>query len=413
MALNVDIALNAREFQATTKDVERDLENLSDVLEDFGTDAADAGREGEDALDTVGEAAKDAERKFRDLTDETDATRRELGRAEDAADDFGRAADDAGDKARRGMDRASEGVEEFKDEANSTAREAAASFDGSAESIADTFQEIAANAFAGFGPAGAVAGLAAAAGIGLAVAGFDAMNEAEQESRERASEWAAAYIEAGSTVLSAATQAQMAQDIITDPERWQEAQDNAREWGVSTAVAVAAMTGETWALAAANDSLTEAEAAAAEGMTGISDSGEMLSEMLQGATADTRNGREALDALNEELANGAIGAATYSETLTLMAQNTAGATHNVDEFGDSIYNLPDGTTVYVDAETGQATMNVDDIERRIYGIPDGNSTINVATGPVNSSSVANYIASRPSVQLTVKARTQAGIAIPV
>ncbi|GAA2172413.1 hypothetical protein GCM10009846_10250 [Agrococcus versicolor] len=413
MAMEVDLALNARRFQAGTKDAERALEGLSDVIDDFTRDASDAGEEGASSFDDMGDAAKDAEREFDDAARSIDDVRDELGRAEDAARDLGRKGKDAGDDMHDGMRRASDGVNEFRDEANSTARESAASFDGSAESIGDAFQEIAANAFGGFGPAGAVAGIAAAAGIGLVTAGFDAANEAAELSKERAAEWAAAFIEAGATVLDASTQAAMAQDIITDPERWQEAQDNAREWGVSTAVSVAAMTGETWALDAAQASLNERQEEAVGTSGAYTDAYGNVSLVQQGANQELVNGQEALNAINQEIENGTIGAATYSDTLILMAQNTDGATQSTNEFGDSVYALPDGTVVTVDADTGQAVLDVSNVAEDINNLPDGNSTINVTTGPVNSSSVAAYIRSRPSVELQIRARTQGGIAIPV
>jgi hypothetical protein len=84
----------------------------------------------------------------------------------------------------RGTRRAEDSLGEFKDEANSTAKEAAASFDGSADSIADAFQEVAANAFVGFGPAGAAAGLAVALGLGTAIAKTQELAEENNELRE-------------------------------------------------------------------------------------------------------------------------------------------------------------------------------------------------------------------------------------
>lgn len=128
-----------------------------------------------DSLDDVGDAGEDLERKFKDVFDTVQR-------------DSKRAGKDMGDSITDGARRAGEGVDDFKDEANSTAREAAASFDGSAESIGDAFQEVAANAFAGFGPAGAAAGLAAAAGIGLAIQSLqqaaDEANELTQDAVE-------------------------------------------------------------------------------------------------------------------------------------------------------------------------------------------------------------------------------------
>ncbi|MFJ2532790.1 hypothetical protein [Microbacterium maritypicum] len=164
-----------------------------------------------DAFDELEKAANsaDLDKELTKAQKATDKLDDELDDTRDAIKRLGFAARDAGDDSKRGMDRAEEGVKEFGEEANSTAKEAAASFDGSAESILDAFQEVAANAFAGFGPAGALAGLAIAAGIGIAVGQFQAAEEAAEELRERAREFAADAVNAGQSTdawLSGAAQ---------------------------------------------------------------------------------------------------------------------------------------------------------------------------------------------------------------
>lgn len=166
--------------------------------------------EAADAFDDLEKAAQSA-----DLDRELDKAQKATNELDDELDDardklkrLGYAARDAGDDSRRGMDRAEEGVKEFGEEANSTAREAAASFNGSAEDILDAFQEVAANAFAGFGPAGAIAGLAIAAGIGIAIGKFQEAAEAAEELRMKAVEYAGEAFDAGvstDTWLSGAT----------------------------------------------------------------------------------------------------------------------------------------------------------------------------------------------------------------
>jgi hypothetical protein len=152
------------------RDAERALDEVgrSDGLEQVGDNADQAAREVEGAADRM-------EKSFRDAFDTVKKESRDAGR---------KVGDDVGD----GFDRAKEGAQEFKEEANSTARESAASFDGSADSINDTFQEVAANAFAGFGPAGAAAGLAIAAGIGVARSAFDRAKEEAAALRDRIGE---------------------------------------------------------------------------------------------------------------------------------------------------------------------------------------------------------------------------------
>lgn len=143
------------------------------------------------------DAGRDLERDLDKAQDATEDLSKELDDARDQLKKLGHAAKDAGDDAKRGMKGAEDGIEEFGDEAKSTAKESAASFDGSAESIIDAFQEVAANAFAGFGPAGLLAGLAIAAGIGIAVQEFQKAAEAAEELRLKAVEYAGDAIEAG------------------------------------------------------------------------------------------------------------------------------------------------------------------------------------------------------------------------
>lgn len=141
-----------------TKDADRAGDKIGDSLTDSAKNADKAGDKIEKSFDTTFKSAgKDAD-KFE--TKVSDAFK-------DLARNAKKNADDVGDSFKKGTDKAGEGVEELRDEAKSTAKEAAASF-GSVEDALDAVQEIAANALAGFGPAGLAAGAIAAVGIGLA-----------------------------------------------------------------------------------------------------------------------------------------------------------------------------------------------------------------------------------------------------
>lgn len=153
----------------------------------------------EEALEDLERAAKsaDLDQEIEKAQKSTNKFEAEIDDANDSLRKLGRSARDAGDDTKRGMKGAEDGVKEMGDEAQSTAKEAAASFDGSAESILDAFQEVAANAFAGFGPAGALAGLAIAAGVGIAVGKFQEAEEAAEELRQKSIEYADDAREAG------------------------------------------------------------------------------------------------------------------------------------------------------------------------------------------------------------------------
>lgn len=150
----IPVGLETRGVTKGAKDAEKSLKDLEDAVTDTGKDGA---RD----LDKLEDELKDVQR-------QSDKTGRDIGRNMDD-----------------GFDKAKKGVNEFKDEANSTAREAAASFDGSAESIGDAFQEVAANALGGFGPLGAAAGIALAAGIGAGTAALTGMQEASEETKAK------------------------------------------------------------------------------------------------------------------------------------------------------------------------------------------------------------------------------------
>jgi hypothetical protein len=214
MAINIDIAANVRSFQGATRDVSRGLDDVADSLDDLARDTQRSAERAGDALSSgLEDGARDASRATQRLGDDIgdnvqDGTRdaeratEQLERSfRDLADGVARstrtAGTEVGTNVRRGTDDASEGLGELRDEANGTAREAAASFDGSAASIGDAFQEVAANAFAGFGPAGAAAGLAAAAGLGLIFAQLEKNGELTDANKEAAAELAAEYIETG------------------------------------------------------------------------------------------------------------------------------------------------------------------------------------------------------------------------
>lgn len=156
MPFKLSLVADVRGWLKGTADVERSLEDVADSLDELADDTKTSSR---DAADTL-------ERRFSDAFDKVKTEARTTGR---------KIGDDIHDGARRAED----GMNELGDEAGQTAREAAASFTGSAEDIVDAFQEVAANAFRGFGPAGQAAGLLAAAGLGILYTSLeDAADEA-------------------------------------------------------------------------------------------------------------------------------------------------------------------------------------------------------------------------------------------
>jgi hypothetical protein len=153
------------------------IEDVNDALKKIDDNLGDVAKSGDDDLGKIEKSLKDLNKEALKTGDELDKS--------------------IGKKTKKAAEEGKSGMDDFKQEANQTARESAASFDGSAESIVDVFQEVAANAFQGFGPAGAVAGLAIAAGIGLGVKAFEDGQASAEELKERIGELAGALIESG------------------------------------------------------------------------------------------------------------------------------------------------------------------------------------------------------------------------
>ncbi|RLP70968.1 hypothetical protein D9V30_00610 [Mycetocola reblochoni] len=162
--------------------VESSMDDAADAVDDLG-------REGDRAADRLEDAMKDAQGD----TDKLDAAYKDLGDTIRATSK--KAGSELGSDVKRGTTEGSEALGEFKDESRSIAQETATSFDGTAESITDVFRDLAATAFAGFGPAGLVAGVAVAAGIGLGVKAGEDLAEQINEARERAGELASELLD--------------------------------------------------------------------------------------------------------------------------------------------------------------------------------------------------------------------------
>lgn len=193
-AVSIDILANA-------KDAVRGAGKAADALDDVGKsldalvrDSATSGTAlGDNITDGAHDASKATDKLEHSFADLAKAAKRNI-------DDVGTALHK---DVKKGAAGATDSVDEFGREANSTAKETAASFDGSADSIVGAFQEVAANAFAGFGPAGAVAGLAAAAGIGLVSAQIATAAAETEDLKAQTSDLAQTYIDAGDAAAPA------------------------------------------------------------------------------------------------------------------------------------------------------------------------------------------------------------------
>lgn len=158
-----------------SKDAASELDRVGDGARALD-DVADKSTDAASGLERVGDAADDAARQAGTLDRDFTAA------LDNVADEARKAGDDIGDGVRNGVDRAGDGLNDFKDEAAGTAREGAAAFTGSWDDVGGVVQETLANAFAGFGPVGAAAGVAAAVGFGVL---YTKIREEAEQSEER------------------------------------------------------------------------------------------------------------------------------------------------------------------------------------------------------------------------------------
>lgn len=356
--IEIGVASETKAFkQGVDSGIIAPLEDAADKLDDLGKS------KGPDKLEA---GMKDAQKASEKLGKEVKSTADQIEREfRDSYKSVAKSSDD-------GMRAATEGVQDFKQEAEQSAKETAASFDGSFESIVGMAQEVSANALSGFGPAGAVAGLAMAAGIGLAVKGFEDVNEAQKVTEVAAAEWADKFIESGQRVATAAQQTGSMVAIATDPEKYKEATEAAEAWGVDVSTAMLAMSGNAPALKVVNDAVdllganAEKAKVAALGMstemggTGIA----VLPVVRQFDDASAR-----LDVLNGSMDEGARRARIVSDSYLELVNSAEGATEQVDELGNKVVTLPDNTQIFIDAQTKQASQNVDQFKGDLDTVP--------------------------------------------
>lgn len=377
---SINATLNATKFLRGVKDIDGALEDLEGSLDDVADEVKKVDR---------GNGFKDLERSAERAEDEMSDLEKRLRKVRDEAGDVG-------DKGKDGFRKLGDAGEEVSGELKQNLGETFSSFRGDLEDLPQIAQDV----FGGLagsvgGLAGAFALAAGAAGIGLLIGAFEQMNEASEESMERAGEWADAYIEAGSRTLTFEQQAAKVSAIISDQSgRYKVAEENAKLWGVSIDTAVAAMAGSTSAIDEVTKALdkkrdaSEKDAAAAQEMAEANGSALLA---LTPAEVEYNKAKDALNLLTGEMERGAQGADVYSRFLADTARATEGATEAVDEFGDTVISLPDGTQVYIDAETGQATSDVNAIQKKIYGVKGTTVGVNVSTTSA-SHGLNNWIA---------------------
>ena len=321
--ISINFLADVRDFLKGTKNVEDELDDVADSLDDVA-------KEGEQSTEKLQDS-------FRDLAKATK-----------------KAGDDVGDNMKRGFKKAEDGAQEFKDEANSTAKEAAASFDGSAESIVDAFQEIAANAFAGFGAAGALAGLAAAAGIGVVSKSILDAEESAKQAQARVEELGQAMIDAGdSSQRPLQSVVDELQNIVSNSEdavkKFKDIERASKFVGTSAEDLALAYAGQSDALEGQLDVLDDLIAKEEEVLDAQARGGSRFGAIQEAKVGTLKQQQEELKKVQEETEAAAAIEEAYLAAGGAEAQAKADAIAGINQAYDDVVN---SVTDFVNGETG-------------------------------------------------------------
>jgi hypothetical protein len=223
----VGIAADAKAFdQGIRSGVIKPLEAADDALKDLGKNR------GPEELERD---LKDAQKQTKELASETKDTARQIERSYK----------EAGQDIKKGV---GDGLKDAKQEAGQAGREGAASFSGEFSDVGDFIQETAANAFGGFGPLGAAAGVAAALGIGVLTAEITKQQEEADELKARLSDAYRTAAEEGRNYLDTAQMIAEVSDLMFNEDRaeeWKRVQEDAKQLGLEAFDVAEARAGST------------------------------------------------------------------------------------------------------------------------------------------------------------------------
>ena len=356
----IEIAL-ASETKAFKQGIEtgviKPLEDAIKKLRDLGDT---------DGADELEKQLRDAQRATERLGDETKVTAARIEREyRDAYRQMKRSAEDASDESRRSMGKVGERSAEVGQEVRQNLGEGIANAArGDFEALSDTIGDTFGGAVAGIGGLGTAAlGVAGALGLGAVTAAFQAIQQEQDRAAEAAARWAEAFITAGGDVIGAAHTVAEVTSIATDPERYKQAQDNARNWGIDVSTAMRAMAGDATALTIAQDGVNQK-------MVDYEAQGSKTSETALNLRNQWEAGKNSLQQLNGDMEAGRTAARNVSDALLAVVAASSDAAVEVDELGNKVVTLPDGAEIMINAKTGQASQDVSRFKGDVDGVVD-------------------------------------------
>ncbi|MDU0367676.1 hypothetical protein RWH45_10645 [Microbacterium sp. KSW4-17] len=393
MALTLDIAANTRQAQAQVKDLGKALDEVSDSLDDMAKDADRSGSKIERELDKVGDAGKEAGRDIESAGDKVERTFDNMVRDAKKAD---RAVSDVGDNGGRSLGKVKDGAQEVQQEFGQNMAESVSSFRGDLQDLGQVGQDTLgglAGTVAGMGPAGLAGAFALAAGavgLGALTAAQDEAKEKQDALNESAAKFAEGYLNGINGAIDASQVFAEINAINTDPERYKQAGENAKNWGVDVSTAIRAMAGDATALGTIDAALDRQKAAMDANSAGADNYAQSIEAATTGqSTANSTYlaGRDALDQLTGAMDQGRQQAENAQRALYDYAQTAGVATGETDDLGNSIVRLPGGKEIVMNANTKQANENVDAFEQNVQSVRDKTTTVHAV---LDDSSVRLY-----------------------
>ncbi len=344
---DVGIASETKQFeQGIRNGVVEPLEDAEEALTDLGKN------KGPERL----------EREIEDAQQQTEDLRKEIKRTADEMDAAGRA-------GQAGFGKVQGAAQEVTQEIGMNAGQAVSSFRGDIEDLGQIGQDTLgglAGTLAGAGPAG-VAGAAVvaagAAGLGMLTAELERQQEEADKLRDRLAGAYSEAAEAGRDYLDVAQIIAEANDLMFNPERadeWKRIQQDAKDLGLDVTTVLEANAGDLDAQAVVLERLLQMRKDV-EGM-----------EIRPGAWKSVSNQKEALSEIGElesryrglrdvteEWKDAAqTGMQITSDLLKNTARDAGTALEQVDELGNKLWTLEDGTEILIEADTGRATLDL-------------------------------------------------------
>lgn len=383
------------EWELSTASGAEDVdERFAEVIRAFVDMERQAGRTEDDVvkgLRAIGLTADDAEDALRAIDEE-------LGNVGD-----NRAADDAADSIEGISSRSTEAADGLR----SLGDIAKSALEGDIAGAASTASETLLG-FAGSLAGGAIGGAIGSAIGGIAATWIDQWNQAAAESEKRVDEMVDSLVAAGGRfdeeqILSGV------REIQGDKEKLAQVQKIVAATGLEEAEVMRALSGDLTDGASVTRELADAHQSLADKRSENLAAGKNMNDGLIEENQEILKAQDVWNKYGDEVDRARDGFNLYSEAQTIGIQRTAEAavaageaTKMIDEFGNTVYSLPEGKTVVIDAQTGQARTDIETVED--YELAD--KTVKLS---LDSSEVDNYVPPTFSTTLRVQVATAVGL----